>query len=62
MKQGLLKCKELKILGYGFAVLFLCACVRNNSLSSLRGTSLTGESGAHLNEIFASLQKLDTVE
>ncbi len=24
MKQGLLKCTELKILGYGFVVLFLC--------------------------------------
>ncbi len=43
-------------------LLFVLMCVPNNSLSSLRGTSLTGESGAHLNEIFAGLQKLDTVE
>ncbi len=60
MKPGLLKCKNLRILGYVYNCCVYIIII--GLLSSLRDTGLTGESGVHLKDIFEHLPKLDTVE
>lgn len=64
MKPGLLKCKELTILGYVVSLTKLMCFTYDCVIAfySLRQTSLTGESGVHLKEIFETLPNLATVE